>query len=104
MQVFEFKYAPYGNEIETSRVLAHSMDEAERYLRILIENESRIRNLVILHSYPIATPTNFSVRGKDDAGRPISLNWKDKASGGGGVVLLWTDLPVQIKKKLQKAA
>lgn len=104
MQVFEFKYAPYGNEIETSCVLAHSMDEAERYLRILVENESQIRNLVILHSYPIATPTSYSIRSKDDNGVPSCLIWKDKDSNKDGAVLLWTDLPESIKKKSKRGA
>lgn len=101
MVVVEIKFIPY-NEVETVRVLAHSIEEAEKYFRIIEENECNIKNVTILHSYIVAEPTSYSIRAKEENGFPSCLDWKDKKRSSDGVVMLWTDLPESIKKKIKK--
>lgn len=104
MTLVAIRHIPYGSEIETANILAHSSDEAERYLRILVENQHGNKSLTVLHSYAVDEPTGYAILSKDDSGQPTALKWKNKTKGSSGVVRLWTDLPESIKKKIQKSA
>lgn len=104
MLVIELKHVPYGNQIESTAMLANSIDEAERYLRVLIENQYQNKDLNILHFYVVGEPGAYSISSTDENGYPSGLKWRSKDKNGGGFVKYWTELPSQIKKKLQKAS
>ncbi|MCL4432158.1 MAG: hypothetical protein M1300_07550 [Epsilonproteobacteria bacterium] len=104
MLIIAIKHVPYGNQIECTNILAHSIDEAERYLRLLMERQYQNKDLSILHSYQVGEPSTFSISSKDENGNPTTLTWNNKEKTNGGFVKYWTELPLSIKKKLPKVS
>lgn len=100
MKVYGFRYYESSNYPESKEILAHSKEEAEKYLRVLVENGLyKIKNLAIEHSYEVATPTNYKVFSRSENGLVTSIDWYDKEGGRSGRVGCWTELPPRIKHK-----
>ena len=98
MIVAAFKYGLH-NGVETKNILANSIEEAEDYLRTVMRNATyKIQDLNILHFYTVSTPSNFSVKSRDDQGFPTAITWKDKDCKTSGIVREWTQLPSSIQR------
>jgi hypothetical protein len=98
MIVVAFKYGLH-NGIETKDILANSIEEAEDYLRTVMRNGIyKIQELNILHFYTFNTPSNFTVKRRDEHGFPTAIAWKDKEAKSSGIVKEWTELPKGIQK------
>lgn len=98
MIVVAFKYGLH-NGVESKNILANSIEEAEDYLRTTMRNGSyKIQDLNILHFYTVSTPSNFTVKSRDEHGFPTTITWKDKDCGTSGIVKEWTELPSGIQR------
>jgi len=100
MQVFGFKYYEGSNSLSSKSILAHTMEEAEGYLRTMARNGLyKIHDLYIEHAYIVGTPTNYKVTKRDAEGYPVVIEWANRDRGEIGSVNTWTDLPPRIKKR-----
>ena len=103
MVVVFFRYYRSSNSPDIINILAHSEEEAEKYLRSIEKNGIfKIQDLNILYQAVIAEPTNFSVQGRNKQGFPSLICWLDKSKGSNsidknGCVKHWTDYPPRIK-------
>ena len=99
MIIAAFRFYESSNRLDSERILANSIEEAEDYLRTIKRNGIyKIEDLNIEHSYIIGEPTNFSVFSRNSKGEVAVLNWENKETKSGGRVALWTELPSRIKK------
>lgn len=97
------RYYEKSNQLDSTRILANSIAEAEEYLRTLKRNGIyKIENLNIQHSYVLGEATNFKVFSRDEKGMPLVLDWKNKQNNSSGRVDLWTELPKSIRESLEK--
>jgi len=98
-----FRYYEKNNQLNSTRILANSIEEAEDYLRTLKRNGVyKIENLNIQHSFIVGNATIFKVFSYDEKGMPLVLDWKNEHNNCSGRVNLWVELPQSIKESLER--